>query len=59
MWVLTQYAQDSIKMFEFENKEEARKEYEKMGGNKVLSEVIYFTDFAEADLMKEQQLSFS
>ncbi|MCM3569279.1 hypothetical protein [Neobacillus mesonae] len=45
MWILTLYLQDSIKMFEYDNKDEALKEYKKTNGCKILSEVIYFTDF--------------
>ncbi|WP_164745651.1 hypothetical protein [Neobacillus mesonae] len=45
MWILTLYLKDSIKMFEYDNKEEAWEEYKKANGCKILSEVIYFTDF--------------
>lgn len=45
MWILTLYLQDRIRMFEYDNKDEAQEEYEKAGGCKILSEVIYFTDF--------------
>lgn len=59
MWVLTLYSHDNIKMYEFESKEEAREEFDKMSGCKVLSEVIYYTDFAENDVMQERALSFT
>lgn len=58
MWVLTLYVHDNIKMYEFESKEEALRESEKLSGYKVLTEVIYFTDFEEADVMQERELSF-
>lgn len=59
MWVLTLYSHDGIKMFEFESKEEALRSYDKLSGCKVLTEVIYFTDFEEADVMQERELSFA
>lgn len=58
VWVLTLYVHDSIKMYEFESKEEALREYDKLCGYKVLTEVIYFTDFEDADVMQERELSF-
>jgi hypothetical protein len=45
VWILTLYLQDSIKMFEYDNKDEAREEYEKSDGCKILSEIIHYTDF--------------
>lgn len=45
MWVLTLYSQDSIKMYEFDSKEEAKEKYNNTAGYRVLSEVIYFNDF--------------
>lgn len=59
MWVLTLYSHDSIKMFEFESKEEALKESGKLSGYKVLTELIYFTDFEAADVMQEREFSFA
>ncbi|WP_411844530.1 hypothetical protein [Schinkia azotoformans] len=59
VWVLTLYSHDSIKMYEFESKEEALRESSKLSGYKVLTEVIYFTDFEEADVMQERELSFA
>lgn len=45
VWVLTLYSQDSIKMYEFDSKEEAKEKYNNTAGYRVLSEVIYFNDF--------------
>jgi hypothetical protein len=45
VWILTLYLQDSIKMFEYDNKDEAREEYDTADGCKILSEVIHYTDF--------------
>ncbi|TCN22354.1 hypothetical protein [Mesobacillus foraminis] len=45
MWVLTHYSEAGIKMYEFDNKEEAKEKYKNTPGNKIFSEVIYFTDF--------------
>jgi len=59
VWVLTHYLHDSIKMFEFNSMEEARKEFDKIIGCKILSEVIYYTDFEEQDVMQERELSFA
>jgi hypothetical protein len=47
MWILTLYLQDRIKMFEYDNKDEARVEYDRADGCKILSEIIYYTDFEE------------
>jgi hypothetical protein len=44
VWILTLYSADSIKMFEYENKDEAWEKYDKVDGCKILSEIIYFTD---------------
>ncbi|WP_193747687.1 hypothetical protein [Neobacillus niacini] len=44
MWILTLYSADSIKMFEYETKDEAWQEYDKAAGCKILSEIIYYTD---------------
>lgn len=32
-------------MFEYDNKDEAREEYDKSDGCKILSEIIHYTDF--------------
>jgi hypothetical protein len=45
MWVISVYEKNDIHMFEFDNKEEAKESFKKLKGNKVLSEVIYYTDF--------------
>ena len=49
MWVLTLYLQDSIQMFEFDNKKEAKEKYNSIDGYKILSEVIYYTDFEKME----------
>ncbi|MCM3439858.1 hypothetical protein AB3Z07_22490 [Metabacillus halosaccharovorans] len=49
MWVITVYADDRIKMFEFEDEKEAKESIKKIQGSKILSHVIYFNDqFIEA-----------
>lgn len=40
MWVITLYADVSIKMFEFESEKEAMEFYNSMEGNKYLSHLI-------------------
>jgi hypothetical protein len=45
VWILTLYLEDNIKMFEFDNKEEAWKLYDKADGCKILSEIIHYKDF--------------
>lgn len=59
VWVLTLYSHDGIKMYEFESKEEALRESGKLSGYKVLTELIYLSDFVETDVMQERELSFS
>ncbi|WP_176713624.1 hypothetical protein [Pseudobacillus wudalianchiensis] len=44
VWVLTLYLEDSIQMFEFDSKKEAKEKCNKIDGYKILSEVIYYTD---------------
>lgn len=44
MWVITVYADDRIKMFEFEDEKEAKESIKKIKGSKILSHVIYFND---------------
>ncbi|HZG74018.1 MAG TPA: hypothetical protein VEY51_20990 [Chondromyces sp.] len=44
MWVITIFLKQSIKMYEFDTEEEARKSFRSLNGCKVLSEVIYFND---------------
>jgi hypothetical protein len=50
MWIITVYTDEgSIKMFEFEVEKEARELTQKIKGNKILSNIIYFNDhFIEA-----------
>ncbi|WP_458415244.1 hypothetical protein ACNQFZ_11055 [Schinkia sp. CFF1] len=59
MWVVTLYLHDNVKMYEFETEEEAKEKFDKLQGCKILSEVIYYTDFAEADVMQERDLAFA
>lgn len=56
MWVITVYAKNDVHMFEFENQEEAKESFQKMKGNKVLSEVIYYNDF-DSNLIEEAYLN--
>jgi len=44
MWVITVYADDRIKMFEFDDEKEAKESIKKIKGSKILSHVIYFND---------------
>jgi hypothetical protein len=44
MWVITQYLDSNISMFEFETEAEAREALKNLNGCKILSEVIYFND---------------
>ncbi len=59
VWVVTLYVHDRIKMYEFDNKEEAQKQFDNLTGCKILSEVIYFTDFEDADVMPKRELAFA
>ncbi|GLB61598.1 hypothetical protein NCCP133_37270 [Cytobacillus sp. NCCP-133] len=52
MWILTLLLQDRIKMFEYDNKDEARAEFEKADGCKFLSEIIHFKDFEKRVRLK-------
>ncbi|QNF30083.1 MULTISPECIES: hypothetical protein [Metabacillus] len=52
MWILTLFLQDSIKMFEYDNKDEARVEFEKADESKVLSEIIHYKDFEKSGKLK-------
>ncbi len=44
MWIITVYSKENTTLFEFDTEKEARDTFEKMKGNKVLSEIIYFND---------------
>lgn len=44
MWVITLYDEENIKMFEFDNEEEAKQSLKKMKGRTILSHVVYFND---------------
>jgi hypothetical protein len=44
MWIITQYLDSNISMFEFETEAEAREALKDMNGCKILSEVVYFND---------------
>lgn len=49
MWVITVYAGESIKMYEFDSEIEARESIKKIKGHKILSHVVYYNDeFIEA-----------
>ncbi|WP_199445783.1 hypothetical protein [Bacillus weihaiensis] len=49
MWVLTVYANETIKMYEFDNEKEAKESCQKIEGTAFLSHVVYFNDeFVEA-----------
>ncbi|MBO1511269.1 hypothetical protein [Metabacillus bambusae] len=52
MWILTLFLQDSIKMFEYDNKDEARVEFEKADECKFLSEIIHYKDFEKRGKLK-------
>jgi hypothetical protein len=53
VWILTLYSADSIKMFEYENKDEACEKYDKVDGCKILSEIIYYTDIEKNEPSSE------
>ncbi|MDQ6597814.1 hypothetical protein [Bacillus salipaludis] len=44
MWVVTVHSKEHTIMFEFDTEREARETFEKIQGNKILSEIIYFND---------------
>ncbi len=44
MWVITLYDEENIKMYEFDNEEEAKQSLKKMKGQTVLSHIIYYND---------------
>jgi hypothetical protein len=44
MWIITQYIDSNITMFEFETEKEAREALKNLKGCKILSEVIYYND---------------
>ncbi|HZH62880.1 MAG TPA: hypothetical protein VEY70_25685 [Metabacillus sp.] len=44
MWVITLYDEENIKMYEFDNEEEAKQSLKKMKGRTILSHVVYFND---------------
>lgn len=44
MWVITVFADETIKMYEFEDEFEAKESIQKMKGRKILSHVVYFND---------------
>lgn len=44
MWVITVFANETIKMFEYEDELEAKESIENMRGRKILSHVVYFND---------------
>jgi hypothetical protein len=44
MWVITLHTEENIQFFEFSTEKEAREALQEMGGNLILTEVIYFND---------------
>jgi hypothetical protein len=50
VWILTLYLQDSIKMFEYDSKDEAMEEYAKADSCKILSEFIHYKDFEKKEV---------
>jgi hypothetical protein len=56
MWVITVYAKNEIQMYEFDNQEEAKESFKNLKGSKVLSEVIYYSDF-DSKLIEEAYLN--
>ncbi len=44
MWIITVYSNQTIKMFEFDTKEEAREAFKNIHGCKIISEIVYFND---------------
>ncbi|MBN8251362.1 hypothetical protein LZP85_08145 [Priestia flexa] len=44
MWIITVYAKDETRMFEYDTENQAREAFSKLKGCKVLSEVVYFND---------------
>ncbi|MGD6959515.1 hypothetical protein ACQCVM_18340 [Rossellomorea aquimaris] len=44
-------------MFEYENKDEARIEFDKADGCKILSEIIHYTDFENRGKLKSPWLN--
>ena len=49
MWVITVYSnKDVTTMFEFEEEKEARETFDKIEGCKILSEVVYLSDYSYA-----------
>ncbi|MGM7724641.1 hypothetical protein [Metabacillus sp. Hm71] len=56
MWILTLILQDSIKMFEYDNKDEARVEFEKADECKILSEIVHYKDFEKRGKLKTAEV---
>ncbi|KKI88929.1 hypothetical protein WQ54_28830 [Bacillus sp. SA1-12] len=56
MWILTLFLQDSIKMFEYDDKDEARVEFEKADDCKILSEIIHYRDFEKRGKLKTSEV---
>lgn len=44
MWVITVFADENVKMYEFESESEARESIQNMKGRKFLSHVVYYND---------------
>jgi hypothetical protein len=45
VWIITAHLKNTIKMYEFDNKKEAKEAFERIQGYKILTEVIYFNDY--------------
>ncbi|MBX9976484.1 hypothetical protein [Cytobacillus firmus] len=50
MWILTLFLHDKVRMFEYDNKDDARTEFEKANGCKILSEIIHYRDFEKEEV---------
>lgn len=49
MWVITLYTNNNILMYEYQTEQEARDSLKNIKGNKILSEIIYYTDVEHRD----------
>ena len=44
MWVITIFLNETLRMYEFDTKEEAKEALENIKGNKILSQIVYYND---------------
>lgn len=44
MWIITKFSNETIKMYEFDTKEEANEALKNINGNKILSEIVYYNE---------------